>query len=57
MTRPGQEYDKNRLYTAKQVLDEMVNHLPKDVYMQLSSDVMQDANPETVRTLLAYRQH
>ena len=57
VTRPGQEYDKNRLHTAKQVLDEMVNHMPKEVYQQLISDVMHDANPETVRTLLAYRQH
>lgn len=35
----------------------MVNHMPKDVYMQLSSDVLHDANPDVIRTLLAYRQH
>ena len=57
LVTPGQEYNQIKVAQAKRILDENVSYLSKDCYMRLNHDIVKNKNPETIRVMLAYKNH
>ena len=57
LSRPGQDYDMLRVQSAKRILDDNVHYLSKECYLRLNQDIVQNRNPETIRVLLAFKNH
>ena len=57
LVNPGQEYNQIKVAQAKRILDEHVSYLSKDCYMRLNHDIVKKKNPETIRVMLAFKNH
>ena len=49
--------DVLKVQRAKNVLDQNVNYLSKDAFVQLNNDVVQKKDPQVIETLLRYNEH